>query len=134
MGSAATPLGYVNRMGTEQQEQLSAEEARELVARNELQALDIRESEDWEKRHIPGALHIPAAELDRRADELPGEGRIVVVCGDGKRSSEVAATLRGRGRDAVSIDGGMKAWEKENLPLQPSTDPSSPVEPGAERL
>lgn len=40
MGSAAAPLGYVNRIGTEQQEQLSVEVARELVARNELQALD----------------------------------------------------------------------------------------------
>jgi hypothetical protein len=36
---------------------------------------------------------------------------------------ELAAKLRERGREVASIDGGMKAWEGEKFPMQPSTDP-----------
>ena len=120
---------------SEAEETLSVERARELIASNEAQAIDIRETEEWEARHIPGALHIPEPELEARSEEIPAEGKLIVVCAGGKRSAEVAETLRqDRGLDAVSIEGGMKSWEGEHFPMQPSTDPSAPVEPGDERL
>jgi rhodanese-related sulfurtransferase len=120
---------------SEGEETVGVERARELIASNEAQALDIRDSEEWESSHIPGALHIPEAELEGRSEEIPAEGTLIVVCAGGKRSAEVAASLReDRGLDAANIEGGMKAWESEQFPMQPSTDPSAPVEPGEERL
>jgi rhodanese-related sulfurtransferase len=47
---------------------------------------------------------------------------MVIVCADGERSAKLAARLREEGRDAASIDGGMEAWAKEGLPVQPRPD------------
>ncbi|WP_363323059.1 rhodanese-like domain-containing protein [uncultured Bilophila sp.] len=35
--------------------------------------------------HVPGALHIPMADLERRMGDVPG-GRILVLCRSGKRA------------------------------------------------
>jgi rhodanese-related sulfurtransferase len=52
---------------------------------------------------------------------------LIIVCGDGERSASLAAELRERGREVASIEGGMKAWEGEKLPMQPSSDPDDDV-------
>jgi rhodanese-related sulfurtransferase len=39
--------------------------------------IDVRSEEEYAAGHIPGALHIPASELEARLDEIPA-GRPVV--------------------------------------------------------
>jgi rhodanese-related sulfurtransferase len=46
----------------------------------------------------------------------------VVVGADGERSAMLAARLREEGKAAASIEGGMQAWRKEGLPVQPRPD------------
>ena len=43
----------------------------------------------------------------------------MVVCANGKRSSQVAADLRERGFRAAVLKGGMKSWSGGGLPTQP---------------
>jgi rhodanese-related sulfurtransferase len=43
---------------------------------------------------------------------------VLVVCGDGARSREVASELAGRDVEVAFLDGGMKAWSR-GQPLQP---------------
>jgi rhodanese-related sulfurtransferase len=43
-----------------------AEEARRQIASVEAKALDLRPQEEWQESHLPGALHIPADELESR--------------------------------------------------------------------
>jgi rhodanese-related sulfurtransferase len=119
---AAAGLGYGARMEIE--EVLEPDQARELVGSNKATALDIREDEQWREKRVPGARHADEDNLEATLDEIDEEQILLVVCEDGKRSAELAGKLRDDGRDAASIDGGMKAWEKEKLPLQPSTDPA----------
>ncbi|MFF5433252.1 rhodanese-like domain-containing protein [Streptomyces griseofuscus] len=52
-------------------------------------------------RSIEGAPHIPLAELAERPDEVPAEGRLVVHCASGHRSSIAASLLRHGGRSEV---------------------------------
>jgi rhodanese-related sulfurtransferase len=126
-------------MATEaERDVISPEEARELMARPEEQAqvLDLRDSEEFTEGHIVAALNAPDADPDSLPDELAEDVQLIVVCETGARSAEMAAKLRDAGRDAVAIEGGMKAWRSEDLPQQPSADfaeepKKSPKLPGA---
>lgn len=78
--------------------------------------LDVREQEEWDAGHAPGALHIPLGELPARIDELPEED-LLVVCRSGGRSLRATAWLNRSGYDARNLDGGMKAWAAAGLPV-----------------
>jgi rhodanese-related sulfurtransferase len=111
---------------------LSPKQARELIAGGDATVIDVSTDEEWGRiGNIPGALRVGADDVESRLDEIREDTRVIVVCGKGERSAEVAERLRERDVDAVSIDGGMLAWEDEKLPLQPSEDPSLPGDPGS---
>ncbi|MEO6414338.1 MAG: rhodanese-like domain-containing protein [Pedococcus sp.] len=75
--------------------------------------LDVREKDEWDAGHAPGAVHIPLGELPSRLDELPDTdaGTLAVVCRGGGRSSRAVAWLSQQGFDVANLDGGMKAWQ-----------------------
>jgi rhodanese-related sulfurtransferase len=112
---------------------VSAKRARELVAGGRVAVLDIRSEEEWSTvGNIPGAVHVPEAnDLESRLPDLPERDALLVVCRDGEHSAEVAERLGEGDRRAISIEGGMDAWRDDNLPLQPSEDPTLPSEPGS---
>jgi rhodanese-related sulfurtransferase len=103
-------------------EQLAPEDAREVVATQRGQAIDLRDREEFAQGHIPGAVNVPEEELSERVDELSKDLPVIVVCADGDRSGRVVAQLRERGFEAASVKGGMKAWGGEDMPLQPAED------------
>ena len=73
--------------------------------------LDVREARELDVCRLDGALHIPMAEVSARAEELPTDQLLVVVCHHGARSQMVVDFLRGAGFDnAVNLDGGIDAW------------------------
>jgi glyoxylase-like metal-dependent hydrolase (beta-lactamase superfamily II)/rhodanese-related sulfurtransferase len=101
---------------------MGLEELRERVehGRCDLLLLDVRERDQFEKGHLPGARHIPRGQLELRVDkELPDPTlRILVYCQFGKISTLAAATLRTMGyMRAVALDGGFDAWTKAGYPL-----------------
>ncbi|WP_116116067.1 rhodanese-like domain-containing protein [Austwickia chelonae] len=79
--------------------------------------VDVREFHEWELGHAPCSICIPLGELEGRLDELPEEGRVVICCVDGVVASRAVAFLAEAGFDAVSLDGGMRAWARGNRPL-----------------
>lgn len=72
--------------------------------------LDVREPEEWEAGHVPGACFIPMGSVAARLGELPVDCTIVVMCRSGGRSGVVTEALRGLGFDAVNLAGGILAW------------------------
>ncbi|XVV03935.1 rhodanese-like domain-containing protein [Actinosynnema sp. CA-248983] len=78
--------------------------------------LDVREADEWEAGHAPGALHIPMSELAGRLSDLP-EAELLVVCRAGGRSARVVQYLNANGWDAKNVDGGMQVWAAEGRPL-----------------
>ncbi|GIV96959.1 MAG: hypothetical protein KatS3mg057_1616 [Herpetosiphonaceae bacterium] len=82
--------------------------------------LDVREPWEYDQYHIEGSLLIPLGELAQRLTELPRDRVIVAICHMGSRSGMAAAWLRHSGYDEVlNMVGGMDAWQREGLPLQP---------------
>jgi len=115
-------------MGQEgQAETISTEEAREVLAKNEAVAVDLRDEEEWRTGHVPGARRIDADELPE-VDDLPDQ-KVIVICQDGQQSAEVAEKLRSDDREAVAMEGGMDQWRSDDFPMQPSHDPDeeSPI-------
>jgi rhodanese-related sulfurtransferase len=81
--------------------------------------LDVREQDEWDAGHAPGAVHIPLGELPARLGELPDPdaGTLGVVCRGGGRSSRAVAWLSQQGFDVANVDGGMQAWHREGKRL-----------------
>lgn len=75
--------------------------------------LDVRNRSEWSDGHIPGAVHIPLAELATRVEELRDHARrpIAVHCQGGSRSAVAASVLQAAGfSDVANVEGGYAAW------------------------
>jgi len=91
--------------------------------------IDIREPAEYQRGHIPGAVHLPRGLLEfelhslvasRRGDmnRPPEETPIVLYCGTGGRSSLAALTAEALGyRQVKSMAGGIVAWSQAQLPI-----------------
>jgi len=85
------------------------------LRREGARVVDVRRDDEWAEGHIEGAEHLPLDQLAARAEELGG-GPILFYCAVGERSLMAAQALSGAGRDAVSLAGGIGAWEQAGLP------------------
>jgi rhodanese-related sulfurtransferase len=79
--------------------------------------LDVREHEEWDAGHVPGAVHIPLGELGARYTELDRDLPLYVICRSGYRSDHAAQALAGAGWDASNVADGMMGWQAAGLPM-----------------
>ena len=79
--------------------------------------LDVREHEEWDAGHVPGAVHIPLGELGVRYTELEQDQPLYVICRSGIRSDHAAQALAGAGWDASNVADGMMGWQAAGLPM-----------------
>ena len=74
--------------------------------------LDVREPQETVFGIIPNAKLIPMRSVLEMIGELrDGKKRVVVYCASGQRSANVATQLRDRGLTALSLIGGIAAWD-----------------------
>lgn len=100
-------------------------DAQELIAKGDIDVVDVREPHEWATGFVPRARLVPLGRLraDLGAAQL-GE-RVIFVCERGGRSHEAAelATRRGVG-EVYSLEGGTSAWRAAGLPVeQPEAPP-----------
>jgi rhodanese-related sulfurtransferase len=93
-----------------------AERLREAGA----QVVDVRETVEWRRGHIPGARHIPVRAIGQRGPaELDAGKAVVLMCASGHRSTVAARTLIKLGFAKVyDVHGGMIAWRRKGLPVE----------------
>jgi sulfur-carrier protein adenylyltransferase/sulfurtransferase len=85
--------------------------------------VDVREPNEAEINHIPGAVLIPKGEFlnGNALSQLPSDKQIVMHCKSGVRSAETLAIVKGAGyADAVHVGGGVVAWVSQIDPSQPT--------------
>ncbi len=75
--------------------------------------IDTREDREWNKGHIPGAIHIGKGVIERDIEaKVPDTDReMILYCGGGYRSALAADNLTKMGyTKAISMDGGFRGW------------------------
>jgi glyoxylase-like metal-dependent hydrolase (beta-lactamase superfamily II) len=91
---------------------------RELLERGApVTVLDVRPTAERAEWAIPGSVHLDAYDALRRGDpdalqafQPAHDGPVVAVCAAGKTSQLAVRALRRKGLDAISLEGGMRAW------------------------
>jgi len=73
---------------------IDAVTASQLVDKKEAMLLDVREADEWEAGHAPGAVHMPLGGLV--ASEVTRHNLVIAVCRSGGRSAKATAVLRTR--------------------------------------
>lgn len=80
--------------------------------------LDVREDDEWQAGHAPGAVHLPMMEIPARMTEVPQDREVVVVCRVGGRSGQVVGYLMQQGfGNVTNLDGGMMSWAAAGRPV-----------------
>ncbi|HEY5295909.1 MAG TPA: molybdopterin-synthase adenylyltransferase MoeB [Gaiellaceae bacterium] len=77
--------------------------------------IDVREDDEWQEGHIPGATHVPRGYLESRIESaVPAKDTpVVVYCAAGSRSAFAAKTLQELGYTSVrSLTGGFTDWKR----------------------
>src|SRR5437660_8125665 len=95
--------------------EVDAAKARDLIDTGDPVIVDVREQDEWDEGHLPGAIHIPRGNLESRIETaVPDRSRqVVLYCAAGNRSAFAAKTLEELGyEDAVSLAGGFTDWKR----------------------
>jgi molybdopterin/thiamine biosynthesis adenylyltransferase/rhodanese-related sulfurtransferase len=82
--------------------------------------VDVREQDEWQEGHIPGAVHIPRGHLESRIEEaVPDRTRpVILYCASGNRSAFAARTLSDLGYESVvSLTGGFTDWKRNGFEI-----------------
>lgn len=89
---------------------------RKRIARGDrFHLIDVREDDEWERGHLPNAMHIGRGVLERDIETLIPDtsADIVLYCGGGYRSALAADALQRMGYTNVkSMDGGWRGWNE----------------------
>lgn len=95
---------------------------RKMIAAGEkLLLIDTREESEWAAGRAAGAIHISKGIIERDIEaKVPDKGaKMVLYCGGGYRSALAADNLQKMGyRNAISLDGGWRAWQQAGLPTE----------------
>ncbi|MGN2637693.1 rhodanese-like domain-containing protein [Nocardia takedensis] len=95
---------------------ISAAEAIRLVAEGAL-VIDVRRDFEWNRVHIPDAVHIPLERLAEECGELPEDRLLITFCTGGLRSAGAANLLVENGFQAVNMSRGLIDWRAAGGPL-----------------
>jgi len=100
-------------------EPVSRAELLERLRAGAATVLDVRPEDEFQQGHLPSALNIPLAQLERRLAELPADREVVAYCRGPwcVLSFEAVAALRQRGYRARRLEDGFPEWKVAGLPV-----------------
>ncbi|HIX17787.1 MAG TPA: rhodanese-like domain-containing protein [Candidatus Gemmiger faecavium] len=106
-GGASEEKGY---------QQISQEEAKEMMDSQEVLILDVREQDEYDSGHIPGAVLLPVGSIteESAAEVIPEkDATVLVYCRSGNRSKTAAKALAELGYTGIYEFGGITTWPYE---------------------
>ncbi|SHW58292.1 Rhodanese-related sulfurtransferase [Mycobacteroides abscessus subsp. abscessus] len=95
---------------------VTAAEALRLVEDGAL-VVDVRRAFEWNRVHIPSAVHLPLEALPEGCLDLPDDRLLITFCTGGIRSAGAANLLVENGFEAVNMTGGLIQWRAAGGPL-----------------
>lgn len=82
-----------------------------LMKHTEITVIDVRSREEYDRQHVPEAIHIPLIDLSQNSNRISRHILVVTVCGNGGgRSDQAAYLLRKLNFDARPLCGGTSGW------------------------
>ena len=105
----------------EEIDEVDARHARELIDSDSPAIVDVREREEWDEGHLPGAILVPRGNLESRIEQaVPDRSKpILLYCAVGNRSAFAAQTLKELGYEhPVSLAGGYTDWKRNGFPTE----------------
>ena len=100
-------------------QQISQEEAKEMMDTQDVIILDVREQDEYDSGHIPGAVLLPVATIDEEtaAEVIPEkDSTVLVYCRSGNRSKTASSALAELGYTNIYEFGGINTWPYETEP------------------
>ncbi len=106
---------------TQEVTEISVEEAAKAMVAGQFDVfLDVRQPQEYNLMHIPGAILIPLNTLKEETQEKLGDpdSSILVYCSIGGRSLEATKILKNLGyTKVVNLRGGIIEWKKKGYPV-----------------
>ena len=93
--------------------QITQEAAKEMMDTQEVIILDVREQDEYDSGHIPGAVLLPVGSIDETtaAEVIPEkDSTVLVYCRSGNRSKTASSTLAELGYTNIYEFGGSNTW------------------------
>ena len=97
-------------------QQITQEEAKNMMDTQEAIVLDVREQDEFDAGHIPGAVLLPVGTItkDSAAAVIPELDSVVLVyCRSGNRSKKASQALVELGYTGIYEFGGINTWPYE---------------------
>lgn len=106
---------------------LKAADVADRLTRGAAVLVDIREPDEFARRHIGGALLRPLSTFERAHLKIDPSADVVFTCRSGMRTGANCDRLQAAvDGEAFILEGGVDAWEKAGLPVE--TDRKAPLE------
>lgn len=105
-----------NSSSEDDYQQISQEEAKEMMDTQDVIILDVREQDEYDSGHIPGAVLLPVGTIDEEtaAEVIPEkDSTVLVYCRSGNRSKTASSALAELGYTNIYEFGGINTWPYE---------------------
>jgi rhodanese-related sulfurtransferase len=73
--------------------------------------VDVRDPEEFENSHVPGAINIPLNQIRQRLGELPRDREVWLYCGVGQRAYYATRVLMQNGFRVKNLPGGFRTYK-----------------------
>ena len=97
-------------------QQISQEEAKKMMDTQEVIVLDVREQDEYDSGHIPGAVLLPVGTINEETASavIPEkDDTVLVYCRSGNRSKTASEALAVLGYTNIYEFGGINTWPYE---------------------
>src|SRR6202162_5621005 len=99
--------------------EISPQDAAAKLNSGEAVIVDVRDKDEWDEGHVPGAMHMSRGTIELDVEEKVPDTNAMIIChcGGGGRSALAAESLQKMGyKNVRSMAGGFKAWKAASLP------------------
>ena len=97
-------------------QQITQEKAKKMMDNQKVIILDVREQDEYDGGHIPGAVLLPVGTIDEdtaAADIPEKDASVLIYCRSGNRSKTASSTLADLGYTNIYEFGGINTWPYE---------------------
>lgn len=99
--------------------EISPQDAAAKLSSGEAMIVDVRDKDEWDEGHIPGASHMSRGTIELDIEEKVPDPNAMIIChcGGGGRGSLATESLQKMGyKNVRNMTGGFKAWKATGLP------------------